>query len=260
MIQQFTKQSNIENGFVAASQKTLHGSYVDHWHEFFEIEYFLSGNGSYCIDGHCYAIQPGTLFFMSPVNFHKVQAEHAQVFNLMFSESICAPYYLTQALSQNICMLQAAGSDAVYLEALMRELVRVQNDKNLASHLLSCILAKIGSYIGKEQNKTAPMSEAVLFVLKNFRLNPSLAETAKAIGFAPSYFSEKFKEETGVNYKQFLCNLQFDYAKKLLLCTDMTVLAICVECGFGDYANFVRQFKRHFSVTPTEFRKQYGTS
>ena len=70
-----------------------------------------------------------------------------------------------------------------------------------------------------------------------------------------SHFSRKFLEETGKNFKEYLNNIRYDYARKLLVYSDMTVLQICSECGFDDYPNFVRRFKMKTGSSPTEYRK-----
>ena len=195
------------------------------------------------------------LFWMTPVNFHRVETVHAQVFNIMFSEQICEPAYLSRLLTSDTCAFSIPLSDTRYLEALMQELVYSQENQLLSSHLLSCILAKLGTY-GAPSKVTEPsFSHATLYAIQNFRSAPSLAQAASAAGFSPSYFSEKFKQHHGVGYKEYISRLQFDYAKKLLLFTDMTVLEVSVECGFGEYANFVRRFKARFGVTPSEFRR-----
>ena len=254
IVEQLTKQSHIINGFLSTKRKTIHGSYKSHWHEFFEIEYIVSGKGSYYIDGHRHEIAPGTLFFMSPVNFHRVEADHALVYNIMFSEGVCDPYFLSRALACNRTVLRADPTTAHYLEALMEELTCAEEDKHLASYLLSCIMAKFGSFPSDRLVGVSPISDAALFVLKNFRSNPSLEEAAARAGFSTSYFSELFRKQTGSNYKRFLDNVKFDYAKKLLLFTDMTALEVCVESGFNDYANFSRRFKRRFGASPDVYR------
>ena len=256
MIRQFSKHVHIENGWLSARKKELHGLCKSHWHEFFELEYIVSGSGVYLIDGQRYPIAPGMLFWMSPVNFHRVEAERAQVFNIMFSEHICEPSYLSRLLAADTCALSVPPADAHYLEQLMEQLVRSQEDKLLSSHLLSCILAKLGEHVAPREAAEPSLSEATLYAIKNFRSAPSLEQAASAAGFSPAYFSERFKKQHGIGYKEYVNGLQFDYAKKLLLFTDMTVLEISVECGFGEYSNFVRRFKARFGVTPSDFRKK----
>jgi AraC-like DNA-binding protein len=59
----------------------------------------------------------------------------------------------------------------------------------------------------------------------------------------------------GVNFKTFLDSLRFDLARKLLLSSDQTVSKICETSGFEDVPNFIKRFKKHYGVTPTELRR-----
>ena len=137
----------------------------------------------------------------------------------------------------------------------MSELVEMQRDKQHATHLLSCIIAKLGHCVTDKTQSLSPMLQAKLYVLKNFRSAPTLEEVAAYVGFAPSYFCEMFRQQTGENYKHFLDSIRFDYAKKLLLFSDMTVLEVSGESGFPCYANFVRRFTKRFGMSPSAFRK-----
>ena len=85
-----------------------------------------------------------------------------------------------------------------------------------------------------------------------------LEDVASEVALAPTYFSRLFKAEKGINFKVYLNNMRFEYAKKLLEHTDMTVLQICTECGFNDYPNFIRRFKQHTGYYPVQYRELFG--
>ena len=71
--------------------------------------------------------------------------------------------------------------------------------------------------------------------------------------------SSIFLKDCGVNFKDYLSSIRFDYAKKMLEFSDMTVTDICFESGINDYANFERSFKAKFGISPREYRKSYQT-
>lgn len=55
--------------------------------------------------------------------------------------------------------------------------------------------------------------------------------------------------------KKYLNNMRFEYAEKLIINSDMSIMQICKECGFNDYPNFVRRFKQHTGFYPLEYKK-----
>ena len=258
MITTFTKQDNIENGYISASRKHFKGNCDIHWHEFFEIEYIISGTGKYIIDGKEFTAEEGMIFFMAPTSFHCVSDMKTEVFNIMFSQNACNGIFLTDFCKKSsFKVFKADGETRIFLEALMGELVKNLHNANFASSLLDCIVAKVQNETENSAEKPVSVSkQAQLYILNNFRQELALDDIARYAGFTPTYFSRIFKEETGMNFKEYLNGIRFDYAKKLIRFSDMSITQICGECGFNDYANFTRHFKLRFGVSPTQYRKQ----
>ena len=97
MIERLMRADYLGKEDISAVRKSFDGKYKSHWHEFYEIEYIISGSGIYEIDGIEYKITPGTLFFMTPVDFHNVNANNVELYNnslnattLTSSEAIAA--------------------------------------------------------------------------------------------------------------------------------------------------------------------------
>jgi AraC-like DNA-binding protein len=91
--------------------------------------------------------------------------------------------------------------------------------------------------------------------MENFKRRLTLADVSEHIRLSESHFSRKFLSETGKNFKQYLNELRFAYAEKLLVYSDLTVMQICAECGFEDYPNFIRRFGENCGMSPSEYRK-----
>jgi len=252
-MKRFRREEHIAKVGVTASQKRIHGEYSTHFHEFYEIEYITEGNGDYVIDGEKYPMEPGMLFFMTPTSFHRVRAQECRGFNVMFSERLCQMELLVSLLErkQGFAMSIPQKDRPLFL-ALLGELTETREETYL-SCLLNAVLGKLVSY-GGERGRSRTVTKGVLYLLEHFRENPSLAETAAHVGFTPSYFSAVFKREMGEGFGQYLDRLRFDYARKLLLHTEMSVAQVCRESGFEDYPNFIRRFKTRFGDAPLEWK------
>ena len=143
-MERFGKSQNIGEGAIAASIKPLTRFHATHWHEFYEIEYVLSGEGDYCIDGKHYPMGAGMLFFMTPLNFHSVDTKDCRVVNVMFSERLCDGVLLARWLATVGCQAVALqGESRQLLEALLCELAQSGSDERYASGLMNAILGKL---------------------------------------------------------------------------------------------------------------------
>lgn len=257
MINRLTKQEYIINERFSASKKTFNGSYPTHWHEFYEIEFILSGKGTYSIDGKDYIVEPGMVFFMTPVNFHTLNVENVIMYNIMFTDNMCSNFYLSKIATENFPVaLKINESDMPFLKSAADELVSNKDDFSYATQLLDTVVAKLEKIAGKgKKRKMSAISMAELYILNNFRNNLSLNQVAQYAGFSPSYFSALFKQTTGKTFKEYTTELKFEYAKKLLAFSALTVTQICIESGFDEYTNFIRRFKQRFGLSPGEYRK-----
>lgn len=264
MIECFTKKDSISAQDISVSQKRIKGDYAVHWHEFYEIEFIISGSGTYVIDGVCSEIKKGMLFFMTPVNFHEVRHSYAEIINIMFSDSVCNRNTLFNLAGRSINnAIDLSGKEFDTALMLLRELIFSADNAHIqyASSLLDCILykAEISQKYCNSVSLTHVQS-AMLYIQNHFRSNISLPEVASFVGLSCPYVSSLFPQEIGMTFKAYLNSLRFDYAKKLLIYSDMSAAQICSESGFEDYANFLRHFKKRFGMTPNSFRKSYSVT
>ena len=237
---------------ISISKKHLNEAHSTHWHSFYEIEYVLSGEGDYVIDGVCYPIRSGLLFFMTPCNFHSVNARNCTVYNVMFSEELCEPSFLSRMIGAGCVFdLREAG---VY-DALFSALCPLPSDRALTAHLFNAILGKL-SEDAAPGGFSDPVMRGVLYLLNHFRENPSLEEVSERVGYTPTYFSRLFREGTGETFQQYRDRLRFDYARKLAEHSSLSVSRICLDSGFDDYPNFSRRFRLRFGMSPGEMRKK----
>lgn len=258
MIDRYTKLQKIKNGKIMVKEKTIVG-YPTHWHEFYEIELIISGSGSYIIDGVEKKIEKNMLFFMTPVNFHKVITDGAEVITLMFMGEVCDKNMLFKLSSVfDTDSVRLDDEDARYLASIMHELniASADNDDEYSFHLLNSIIGKICRLTNRhEHGHLTKVQTAMLFIQNNFRNEITLNDIADVAGVTPAYMSSIFLKDSGMNFKTYLNGIRYEYAKKLLSYSDMTVTDICFESGFNDYANFERNFKANFGVSPREYRK-----
>lgn len=82
----------------------------------------------------------------------------------------------------------------------------------------------------------------------------SLSSLAEELGYSEYYVSRKFREITGMQYRDYLRNRRLAFALKELRDTEDGILNIALKYGFSSHEAFTRAFKETYGVTPSEYR------
>jgi AraC family transcriptional regulator len=85
----------------------------------------------------------------------------------------------------------------------------------------------------------------------------TVSDLAHEAHMSPSHFTRVFKKETGIAPMEYVARLRLDRAKRMLIAGDKTITEIAIECGFGSSSYFTQCFTNHYSVTPSELKKQF---
>ena len=104
------------------------------------------------------------------------------------------------------------------------------------------------------------MAERVKRVIELMQGDPSrsftLGKMAESVNLSAPYFCFLFKSITGVPPAKYLKALRMQQAATLLTTTFLSVKEIVRRVGLTDESHFVRDFKRFYGVTPSEFRSR----
>ncbi|MCR5656940.1 MAG: response regulator [Butyrivibrio sp.] len=107
----------------------------------------------------------------------------------------------------------------------------------------------------REEKSTDIIKTSKRYIEENFAKDISLDDVSRVVNISPYYFSKIFKEESGLNFIEYLTNIRIDKAKELLLNSDYSMKEICSMCGYTDPNYFSRSFKKNVGVTPTEYKE-----
>ena len=83
---------------------------------------------------------------------------------------------------------------------------------------------------------------------------PSLGQLASSSGLSRTYFSNVFREITGMRLQDYLAQYRLDKAKDLLGDIDLKIKQVAYQIGFKDPNYFCRFFREKAGLTPTNWR------
>lgn len=103
-----------------------------------------------------------------------------------------------------------------------------------------------------------PVSEIKALVHSEYKKPLSLKELSGLYFINEKYLGRLFLSETGMTFHEYLNKIRVERARSLLETSDLPILDIAFECGFASVSYFNRVFKGCFSMTPTEYRREFG--
>ncbi len=122
---------------------------------------------------------------------------------------------------------------------------------------MSMLLKSIIEYISAEKEKKSERRiEMAKDYISEHHSDPiTLGDLADYVELNPSYFSNLFKTETGINFSEYLLNIRMDKAKDLLRDPKIRIYEIGSLVGYEDAVSFGRAFKKKWGISPKEYRQ-----
>lgn len=83
----------------------------------------------------------------------------------------------------------------------------------------------------------------------------TLQAMAEVADISPYHFSRVFSRVTGISPSKYLAALRLQYAKRLLLTSQLSATAVCFEVGYSSLGTFTTQFTQTVGLSPARFRR-----
>lgn len=107
-------------------------------------------------------------------------------------------------------------------------------------------------------NHEPHLSDLISRINKNPQLEWNFTIEARRNGITLTHFRRLFKELTKLPPAQYVIQCRLVRAANMLTTSDKLLSEIAEECGFENQFYFSKLFKRHYFVSPREYRRQYS--
>ena len=250
-----------------------------HCHDYFEIYVFLSGNGTFFLDDRLYDLSSNQFIVIPPFLMHGI-VDNLELFNYERGS-----LYLSSKALLNVSFSQ------IDMEQFLNDMSKdgycfdisddVTNDLKRLTNMIHRFCASddpldrfsaytyIAEFMGiicregknlanpdKHGDKSGISYDILMYINDNYTKQLSIKDIAEHFGISRSGLMHMFSEYTGHSIYDYILYRRITKAKELMY-TDRSLNEIAYECGFNDYSNFLRVFKKQVGESPREYKKKH---
>ncbi len=247
----------------------------DHSHIYYEVFYVQSGQCRFLLKDMVYSLKKGDFVYIVPGELHHAIFDmgDCDLITCYFKEDYIEhqiferwlPMKLPQNFSSFMGTIPALYQEDYYslINQMIAECSGIDkfSDAFLACHLQEMVLFMTRHSVLNHETPSlintndADILAATKYIYQNFRQHLTLEDVASIASLSPTYFSKKFKQVTGMGFKEYLNYVRLKHAQTALLTTSNTITDIALEYGFNDSNYFKDLFKKVYGKSPREYRK-----
>ncbi len=97
------------------------------------------------------------------------------------------------------------------------------------------------------------VAKALNLIEEQFITLQQVDDLATQLHISTSYLARVFKRQVGTSVYEYIRNMKFAYAVKLLA-EGRSVTEACFDSGFNSYSHFIQMFKRKYGMTPHKYQ------
>lgn len=250
-----------------------------HEHEFYEVFFFLSGNVFYNIEGRTYLLRPGDILLTDNKDIHRPDIRPGKPYERFVLWIM--PSYLSQIAkfgsSLTDCFADASAKKhqlirpesglVARLKNILEKIIENRDGKELGSSVLENIyLIEFMVYLNrayyadsailpKDITENEKINAVVAYINDHLDEELTLDRLAETFFVSKSYLSHQFKAYTGLTLFQFIIKKRLTVARNMIS-EGAAMMDACMRCGFNDYSNFHKAFKKEFGRSPKEYKSQ----
>jgi AraC-like DNA-binding protein len=237
-----------------------------HYHEGYELLYFMEGESHIEIEGRVHIAKAGDLAVYRPRMVHQedVQPGLYRIICLRFPrERMELPFPEEHELPPVVHLPWKERFHNV-LEQLVLEKKGVDrwSDLMTGTYLMQFVILlwRALSYYSKpceedSEEQKIRISHIIDLIHTKIDIDVPLRDLASRACMSESHFSHTFKEVIGVSPKRYMISAKIEKARELLKMTNKTVTQISRHLGYESPHYFNRLFRKECSCTPLEYRK-----
>jgi len=251
-----------------------------HNHDFYEIFFYMSGRVTYIIEGKFYRLKPGDIILINNKELHRTIIEGGESYERIVLW--VKPDYVTNLNTDSTDLTMCFESSArkkynllrpdtetmAYLKTIVQKLEKAYYNSGFGSEVLkNAYINELIVYLNKAYLYTKDeeievdieynqkISNIIKYINTNLESELTLEKLSAQFYISKYHLLREFKKYTGFTIHRFIQKKRLIMAR-MLLKENVKVSEVSMLCGFGDYSNFIRTFKREYGISPKVFARE----
>lgn len=246
--------------FLSHEKRTY--NFPSHFHNYLEIAFCISGMQNIKVGERLYTLKKGDAVVIFPNTVHEYIEydapcdEPTEIVALICNTKLLAenlpniitkyplnPFVEAELISEN--------TQLAFIKAITR-----RNDAELIgwTYIILSDLLNILELASVDSNLELPQ-KIIAYIHANFKEELSIRHIAKVFGYHPSYIAHVFCDRLKIPFRTYLGAVRSEYAATQIRSTKKTLTEIAYESGYNSLNTFCRCFTKHFSQTPSQYKK-----
>ena len=254
-----------------------------HTHEFFELIYVYSGT-CYCnFSGEEFCLSKGTIWIFNTQCAHSVvipddgstlvnillrkSTFSSAILNMIQDNDLFLDFFLKSIYDANTqphhMQFQAQpGSEIEFY--IFKIILEYANQSNYRQSIMKLMLSTLLTELARDyqlrsetEDKTASIDILnIIAYISDHYTDVTLKSTAEHFHYSPDYISKCIYKYTGYSFLEYMKRYKLSKAEYLLLHTKLPLEQVASMVGYSQRSSFDREFKKHYSLTPSRYRSQ----
>ena len=252
-----------------------------HNHNYFEINYVISGKCVEYIGNRAFVLAEGDFLFMPPAVQHTPNpVGNSKCVNILMKSNWISALekriiaydldsFLTHMQKQNTYMIfnakhKDAFKTANQLSSIFDSGKKMRYNELYAESLTEKLLLELAEcnsteiyYASLGPHFITDIYSAILQYITDNISTATLKDVANHFGYSQTHLSRLIKNHTGNGFTTYVTLQRMLRAEQLLSKTDIPVGKIPAMIGLDSKEYFSRVFKKYNNVSPTQYRKEH---
>lgn len=251
-----------------------------HGHDFYEVFILYSGTVSYLIEGKLYKMRPGDILLINDKDLHRPIVQEGQKYERIVlwinreylkskssAEGDLSSCFESYARKKHN-LVRPNVNQGTIIKNILSNLERAQNGTDFGDSILretyflelTVLINRLFMFSNDEEFGmdvvcNDNITNIVNYINENLNSDLSVDMLSEKFFMSKYHLIREFKKNIGYTVHQYVLLKRLILARGLLR-DGMPVTEVCGKCGFNDYANFIRCFKKAFGVPPKKYSNQ----